>query len=59
MRSNRRSRSRKRRRRRSMRGGGLWDTLQGLNPFAKKPNNYKLFALARSESLFMKVSGEY
>ena len=35
------------------------NALGKLNPFSKKPNNYKLFALARSEWLFMKVSGEY
>ena len=36
MRLSKRSRTRRRRRRRSMRGGGLWDTIKGLNPFAKK-----------------------
>ena len=36
MRLSKRSKSKSRRRRRSMRGGGLWDTLKGLNPFAKK-----------------------
>ena len=36
MRLSKRSKSKSRRRRRSMRGGGLWDTIKGLNPFAKK-----------------------
>ena len=36
MRLSKRSKTKRRRRRRSMKGGGLWDTLKGMNPFAKK-----------------------
>lgn len=36
MRLSKRSKTKRRRRRRSMKGGGLWDALKGMNPFAKK-----------------------